>query len=97
MGQEPCGLGESMAPGGGWRNSPLLSQVQKGRLQRCSPAPYLQEWFSDSGWVTLPSGRSLQVAGHSSGPPCRRGSFVGKIFLVALFAAEVAMVMLPGW
>lgn len=37
------------------------------------------------------------MAGHFSGLPSSRGSFVGKTFLAALFAAGVAMAILPGW
>ena len=66
-------------------------------LQICVPASYLQESFSHLGWVVQPSGWSLQMAGHFSGLPGSTGSFVGKTFLAALFAAGVAMAMLPGW
>lgn len=88
--------GRGQAVGWGW-GQPLTQCGTERQLQRCGPAHRLQERFSDAGRVTLPPGRSLHVAGHFPGLPCRRGSFVGKTFLPALFAAGVAMVMLPGW
>ena len=79
----------------GW-GQPLTQQDVEGCCG-CVPASYLQESFSHLGWVVQPSGLSLQMAGHFSGLPGSTGSFVGKTFLAALFAAGVAMAMLPGW